>query len=273
MYESTKSESNNLQKLASAIGLLLPVIQVFFQFFPDETKDIFLFSNYFLLISIFATLFSYILILIIRNFPWFEIPLNPHANSKYQEHLARQNALIYSIDEIKAYLKQTPFVSRPFHLNPNNIFLLSTPLALLSFILFLYLGIAIEPDQANINAVLTQIISYVLLIATSTLTLAVYHIRESNRKKQTDKQKSTVKNVIKLAYENNAFEELPHISLVAQQPQQLGYDFLQNFVFRVNSSFYIISTDQEINQIRSVKKFESYQDLMNSFINNEGSEI
>jgi heme/copper-type cytochrome/quinol oxidase subunit 3 len=269
MYSSENTESSTLQTIASAVGLLLPLTQMLLQFFPDKTKDIFLFTDFFFFVSVFATIFSYTLILIVRGFPNFEIPVNIAQKSKYEEHLTRQNQLLFKPEEIKEYLRVTPYVRRPFHFNSNNIFIIFLPAALLSFTILLLTGF-IKAEDNNINILLKviQIISYILLIASSTLTLAIYHIKESNRKKYSEQKKATTKNAIRLAYEANAFSELPHISLVAQSQQLLGGELVYNFIFNVDSSFYILQTDWEVNQIKSIQRYNNFEDLVSSLTDN-----
>lgn len=271
MYKKSEESITQLQLFGSFLGFLLPILQLFLNLIPNEGAGAtFLIREQFLLISIFAALISYILILIARNNIWFRIALNRRAHKKYQEHLAHQDANVYTLDEIQQYLKTKPYIKTPFYITPENIFTVTLPITLLSFLLFFIIGLIYQPTSEGSPeklAVFIQAIAYILLVAFTTLTLAIYYIRDLNTKRWVQEEKSRVGNAIKLAYETNAFLELPHINLIAQSALQYGMRNQQLFLFQVGNRFYKIITDGNVNKIESIEAHDTYESMLQSLTN------
>lgn len=271
MYKKSEESITQLQLFGSFLGFLLPILQLFLNLIPNEGAGAtFLIREQFLLISIFAALISYILILIARNNVWFRIALNRRAHKKYQEHLAHQDANVYTLDEIQQYLKTKPYIKTPFYITPENIFTVTLPITLLSFLLFFIIGLIYQPTSEGSPeklAVFIQAIAYILLVAFTTLTLAIYYIRDLNTKRWVQEEKSRVGNAIKLAYETNAFLELPHINLIAQSALQYGMRNQQLFLFQVGNRFYKIITDGNVNKIESIEAHDTYESMLQSLTN------
>ena len=271
MYKKSTEGLSKFQLAGSFVGFLLPVLQFFFNFLPGTTNGIFLIGQHFFFVSIFAALVSFMLITIARNNIWFDIPISRKANKKYQEHLARTDNRVFELKDIQTYLKKNPYVKRPFSINPDNIFITLMPVAVTSFLAFFAIGLV---EQANPNPnrylVFAQAVFYVLVIAFTTLTLAIYYIRDVNDKKRTEKERVRVDSVVRLAYENNAFSELPHINLIAQIVQQQGFLQQHLFIFRVNDRFYKIVTDNDVDKIITVESYDKYEEMLHSLSSEEG---
>jgi hypothetical protein len=276
MYRKSDEGLTQFQLFGSFLGFLLPILQFFFNLVPATGGGtIFLIRDNFLFISIFAALFSYILIIIARSYIWFEVAINRRAHKKWQEHLARQDGRVFDLTEIQDYLKGKPFVKKPFYITPANVFTATLPITVISFLSFFALGLTqYAKDGVPANwAIFLQGIFYILLIAFTTLTLAIYYIRDLNAKRLIEDEKARVSNVIKLAYEANAFLELPHINLIAQWSLSQNVPGQYLFLFQVGSRFYKLITDAEINKIETVEPFDNYDSMINSLstTNQQGS--
>lgn len=267
MYRKSQEGLTQFQLFGSFVGFLLPILQFFLNLVPASGDGtIFLIKDNFLFISIFAALFSYILIIIARSYIWFEIALNRRAHKKWQEHLARQDSRVFNLKEIQDYLKDKPFAKKPFYITPANIFTVTLPVTVISFLSFFALGLAqyVKDGTPPNWAIFLQGISYILLIAFTTLTLAIYYIRDLNAKRLVEDEKARVSNVIKLAYESNAFLELPHINLIAQWSYRQNIPGQYLFLFQVGNRFYKLITDADINKIETVEAFDSYDNMVQS---------
>lgn len=271
MYKRSEEGLTQFQLFGSFLGFLLPILQLFLNLLPEnDAGAIFLIKEHFLFISIFAALISYILILIARNNVWFRIAFNRRAHKKYQEHLAHQDTSIFTLDEIQKYLKGKPYTKAPFYITPENIFTVTLPITILSFLSFLALGLIWQPANDTSPeklAIFLQAITYILLISFTTLTLAIYYIRDLNTKKWLEKEKGRVNNAVKLAYETNAFMELPHINLIAQSPLRQGLQGQHLFLFQVNNKFYKLITDGDVNKIETVEAHDTYESMVQSLSN------
>lgn len=264
MFNSTSgNDAGSFQFISSILGLLLPILQIFFQFIPENGNSIFLFDQYFLIVSVFAAIVSYMLILIVRTYPWFQIPLfwQLKKQEKYNLHIARLDSHLYEPEVIREYLKSNPYVERPFYFKNENIFLLLVPIVLISFTVFFYLGLSYSKPFDDVLPIFAQSIAYIVLIAFTTLTLGIYHIREANLKNHTNKEKRRVDDALLLAQKYNSFEELPQISLSAQWTSN-DSSSINSFVFKVNKRYYKITTDMHVNKILSSQGYDSYQDLI-----------
>ena len=208
------------------------------------------------------------LITVIRNFAWFEIPIDHNAHKKYQEYISRQDSRVYPLEQIQEFLRTTPRVDRPFYFTPNNIFIILLPIVLISFLVFFGVGLfGQNPKEVSKIFIYIQAISYVILISATTLTLAIYFIRDLNTKKNEEKERGLVKNVLQLAYENNVFNELPQISLIAQW-SKMELPFTHIFIFKVENRYYIITVDINVNKIVEANGYDTHADLINALRGN-----
>jgi hypothetical protein len=100
------------------------------------------------------------------------------------------------------------------------------------------------------------------MVALTVLTLAIYYVRDSNKRKFEEQEQKRVEDVKRLAYENNAFDEIPKISLIAQVPFHAVGQYLT--ILKVNSRFYKVTTDPNMQKILQVEGFDQLDALYNS---------
>lgn len=248
------SQSNNgaFQTFSTLLALLLPVLQVFFSFLPDGSNSIFLISEYLLVISIIAGILSYVLIIAFKNTAFFEFTFARKRKKEYKEFLVKTD--VRSNDEAdikKAYKKP---VERPFYITPHNVYFLLIPALVLLLLLFLSLGIIFEGTN-NQWIILIQAVVYILSVAITTLTLAVFYINESNRVKYDSKESNKYKRVIELLIENDSLPGAPNIRFVAQKSET--YDSLQTYILVNEKDIFEVTTDNNISSLRQVLPYNA----------------
>lgn len=257
MYRRNQLQPNPFETVSTFIGLALPVLQFFFSFLPEGTKKIFLFQDYFFIVSLITAVIAYLAIIAVKSRAWFALPLRPLKNKKYARYLHRTNPNVYSIEEIQDYLKeQKTEMKQPLALNPNT-----TPFISIAPILLLFAGffaIGLFADQSNKILVLAQIVIYITLVVITAIALAIQYIYEENKKKSEEKERSFTQDVLNLSYEARAFEELPDINCLAQ----FEIDFSRRGVlFKVGKNYYLITTDREARKLLTVDRYKSLEEV------------
>ena len=108
-----------------------------------------------------------------------------------------------------------------------------------------------------------QAISYIGIIALSALTLAIYYIKDENNKNYMLSERHRISKVVRLTEITNAFTEYPTVRLIAQY-EQGGFIKQYVFLFSVESAFYRVVTDYNVDKIMSIERFEQYNQLINA---------
>ena len=254
-------ENSQLQAIASLLGLLVPILQVLLNYLPNSAKNILIIRDYFFFISIIAAVFSYIMVLIFKNIGFFHFPLSAKRQDDYLTYLNRTNPNIFDNEEVKAYASKNKAVQPPVYLTQDNIsYIVFLPVLIVSYIALFIPGL-LHPNNPGLALVLLQSTGYILLVSMTTLILAIYYIKDQNIRKNQTKEANKYRDVIRLVHDSNAFEELPNIQLIAQFQSD---NFLQYLtILKVNTLFYRITTDFNVNKIISIEKFSSLEEMRN----------
>jgi len=249
---------NGFQTFSTFLALLLPVLQVFFNFLPASSQNVFVIKNILIPVSVIAGIFSYILIIAFKNINAFSIPFNIPKHRAYllfQDHI---NYLKNETDEVKReaqakLLFKTP-KRAPFYLTALNVYYALIPL--LMFFVFVFLAIGIfEPQSTNKWLILIQAISYIFTVALTSLTLAVFYINESNRKNWQKQNRNRYQKIIQLLFDSNSLPELPKIEFVAQN--DLDFTALNTYIRINDKTVYQVTTDTNGDVLKQVLKTAS----------------
>jgi hypothetical protein len=246
---SENSNGNTFQTFSTLLALLLPLVQFFFNFIPDQTQTIFLIKDQFLVVSVIAALFAYLLIIAFKNTIWFRFAFNRWKHKKYQNYTHLIDPNVYDEDEIKKAVKAKR-VDPPFYLEPTNAYYVLIPTVFVLMIIFLGLGLFFQ-NTTNTLLIYLQALTYILLVSLTSLTLAAFYINDTNRRKRENINKEKYSRVLQLLFDNHALEEYPNIEFLGQG--QLDFNSL-NTVIRVNGEkAYNIKTDTEANVLQFVE--------------------
>lgn len=254
------------QLLTTILALLLPILQFFFKFAIDEGDGLFLFKDYFIATSIIAATLSYVFIIAYNNMYYFEIPIVPKRHRKYRQFLNNTNSSYFDAEHIRDYVNKNGVVDRPFYFNNHNI---HTPISLMlafAFCLFLYLGLMYsDTENVSKSIIFAQIITYIISVALLTMALAVFYINQSNRNRYERAESRRFKKLLGIAFDNQAIDEFPNISFIAQEPLPSG-DYLT--LLKSNETYYKMVTDGDIRRIKLVERYNKLDDLYASLANN-----
>lgn len=214
------SSPNGFQAFSTILALLLPIIQFFFNYLPSQSQGIFLIQPYFLVVSIIAAVFAYLLIIAYKYTTWFQFSLNPKKNRAFKNYEKLIDPTIYTEDEIKKN-KKNHQVDQPFYINPSNIYYLLIPLVFLLVVCFLGIGFFFK-GSPNEGLVFVQAILYITLVALTSLTLGAFYINDSNRRRNESVNKEKYNRVLQLLFDSRALNEFPVIEFLGQGSLQIG---------------------------------------------------
>lgn len=257
MSSTSNQREGTFQLIGSTIGLLLPAVQVFIDRLPAEAKEIFLFRDYLLIVSVVTAIITYIAIIGIKNIPGFEIPIKKKKHARLMQYIHRTNPQIFNNEEVNKYQKENIQPPRPFYISPNTLPLAAIPLLVLSFAVFIVIGL-IGKDN-NIILLVTQAFSYFIFVAVAAIALAIHYITQRNFAKYEIKRKTFYKDLIALAYDERVFEEAPEVRFVTQStpsPYQI------QTIVKLGNMYYAITSNPEATQIFAVAKYKDRGDLL-----------
>ncbi len=234
-------KNNSFQNFSTVLALLLPVLQVFFKFLPEQSKSIFLIKDYFLIVSIVSAVFAYLLIIGFKNTVYFQFTFNRKRNRKYKKYLNKIDTSIYNDEEVRENTKKY-YSEPPYWINSGNIYYLLIPVLLILILLFLGIGLFFKNEPNNL-LIFTQMICYILLVALTSLTLAAFYINDSNNKKRETIKKEKYRRITQLLYETRALPEFPIIEFIGQG--QLTFDTLTTVIKVNNDKVYRVESDTD----------------------------
>lgn len=254
---ATRNDDNGInafQTFSTLLALLLPVLQFFFNFLPVSSQNIFVFGSILIPVSVIAGIFSYLLIIAYKNTTWFSVPFNGRKQKEYEDYQNQINYLRSEPDEKKRETQAKQLLknpkTEPFHLTPHNVYYLLIPLLLLFILTFLAIGV-FGASTSNQFLIFIQSIAYILSVALTSLTLAVFYINETNRKNDQKRNREKYQKIIQLLFDNNSLPEFPNIEFVAQN--SLDFTTLQTYI-RINSNYvYEVTTDNNGDILRQVR--------------------
>lgn len=266
-------EENGLQFFTTILAYSLPLLQFFFGQLTGDIQKLFLFKTYFVVVSVFTAIASYVMIIVLRSTPWFE--LAPFQYKKKKDIRAWQtytNSSVYTTDEIKKYeAKHTP-PSLLKVIKPDNVTAkVFLPLLVLSFIVFMALGLRygntegfVVNNALDVTKVLVQSVAYASFLVFAVLSFAHQYIRDSGRRKWQQQKSSKFEKAIQLARQRDAFKELKKISLISQKDVDLGNpNSIIAFLAKVDDKYCAVITDNEVDTIILVKEFDNPIDAEN----------
>lgn len=235
---------NAFQTFSTLLAVLLPVLQVFFNFLPSSAQNIFVFKDILVPVSVIAGIFSYLLIIAFRNTVWFSLAFNRKKHREYEAFQQQVNIHQAEPDELVRQYRLKELFKKPkkppLYLTPHNVSILLIPALLLFTLIFLAIGI-FGMDSHNNVLVLAQSISYILSVSLTSLTLAVFYINETNRQNSQRLSRDKYDKIIRLLFDNKSLPEFPKIEFVAQSDPD--FNALRTYI-RVNDKIvYEITTD------------------------------
>lgn len=241
---------NGFQTFSTILALLLPVVQFFFNFLPSQSQSIFLIQPYFLVVSIIAGIFAYLLIIAFKNTVWFSVALNRKKNREYKSYLRLIDRNVYTEDEIKANVKKH-YKEAPFSIMPANIYYVLIPVIFVLVLGFLAIGLFYH-GSTNPALIFIQAIFYIMLVTLTSLTLGAFYINDSNNRRREAVNKDKYRRVQQLLFENRALGEFPVIEFVGQGSLEMG---TLSTIIRVNGQkVYLIKTDPDAGILQTVEQ-------------------
>lgn len=247
--DSSKGSPNGFQALSTVLALLLPVIQFFFNFLPTQSKSIFLIQNYFLIVSIIAALFAYLLIIAYKNTIWFQYAPNRKKNRNFKSFQKLVNSAVYNEEEIKYNTKKYQ-KDAPYYITPANVYYVLIPFVFALMLIFLAMGLFFQGSSKPL-LIFTQSLIYIMLVALTSLTLGAFYINDSNRRRTESINKEKYRRVVQLLFDGHALKEFPIIEFVGQGSLSLGT--LTTIVRVDNGATYQVVTDFEAGVLQTVE--------------------
>ena len=265
-----KAHSDNLfNNLGSIIAYLAPFLQLFlFQILDTNTKLI-LFHENFLLISIVTAIISYLVISVLRSFPYTRINLTPWRNRAYNTFLDRTDPRMVHAEVAQAYIMQNKQPARPWYFENNNAHRFTIPASIAFFGFFLWIGLVNgEAEAVSQGWQLAQALLYLFFVVVVIFQIALHYVGHSVRKERLVMQQERFNKIVGLLIENNALHNLPIVRFVMQEESnEIGNRHLLT-VIEVDGSYYQIFSDVEANYLIRV----IYRKDLSAFAEGSGME-
>ncbi|MEO6761535.1 MAG: hypothetical protein ABI220_04145 [Candidatus Saccharimonadales bacterium] len=246
---------NVFKNLATLLSLLLPIAQVFTTLLPPTVKKIILFDDQLLLISIFAGVMAYLLIVAFKSTVWFQFTFQRSKKTAYDAQQLKFNLNVYDQKEINKIVKNNEVENQPYYINPQNIYYLLLPILVFCLLVFIFLGLFF-PDTNQSIIVFTQAIIYIFLVSLTSLTLGVFYINDANRNRRDNRQRKSWERLKVLLFTRQAVPELPIIDFVAELQINPGNQPKQRTIIRVdNSNYYAVDTDLDCTKLFEISVY------------------
>jgi hypothetical protein len=266
-YFYMKAEGDKTQIFTTILAYSLPILQFFFGQLTGTVQNLFLFKNYFFVVSIFTAITSYVMITILKARPWFEIiPFQFIKKRNARNWATYTNASVYANDDIISYQsKHKP--PKPLNsIRPDNVIqVVFLPCLLIGFVAFLVLGLQYGSKSSftiqnsyDVFKTVLQAIAYAMFIVFTVLSFAHQYIRDAGAKAFKEKNSSKFEKAILLARKRDSFKELKSISLISQKDAEPGDpNSYIAFSVAVENTFYVLVTDNDCEVIILAKEFEN----------------
>lgn len=264
------SERDNVFKnLATLLSLLLPIAQVFTTLLPPTVKEIILFDDQLLLISVFAGVMAYLLIVAFKSTVWFSFTFQRSQKAAYDAQQLKFNLNVYDEKEINKIVKNGEVQSQPYYITPLNIYYLLLPVLIFCLLVFIFLGLFFPGTHQSI-VIFVQAIIYILLVSLTSLTLGVFYINDINRNRRDNTQRKSWERLQALLFTRQAVPELPSIDFVAELQINTGNQTKQRTIIRVdNSNYYAVDTDLDCTKLFEISIYNPVDKTTKPF--NEGA--
>lgn len=266
------------QYLATILAYALPLLQFLFTLLNDTTQKIFLFKEYFVIVSVVTAAICYALINLVRENHYFEwTPFQGKLKREWDQWGLRTNQYqsIFTDDEIKKYITKNERPKNLFVFRANNITQrVLVPLTVINFIIFITIGIAsvstsaIEPKILFIFLSLLQLTSYMLILTSLVVAFALFYYTKRNQVNYDNDQSSLFERAIELARRDNSFGETQAVSLIAHREfSNNPMNKLYSFLITVGKKCYIVTTDMSVRKIILINEYPSIEAGYAEFLN------
>lgn len=247
----SENKDNAFKNLATVLSLLLPIAQVFTTLLPDEAKKIILFSDQLLVISLFAGVMAYLLIVAFKSTVWFEFTFQKKQKVAYDNQQLKINSNVYEEKDLLKLIKNEEIEPAPTYINPRNIYYLLILIIAISIILFVALGLFFNGKDVIFMTFLQAII-YIILVGLISLTLGVFYINDLNNSKREDIQNGSWDRLEALLYARRAIPGMPVMDFIAEFPAQVSNQQRIRTIIRVESDYYAVDTDLDIKKVYEI---------------------
>lgn len=242
---------NNLgTQLAASVSMLLPIIQFFYQWLPDNLSGVFLGKQIFFYVSIITLIISLLVIFWYKSNPFFNfVPFwKKEEQRKYLEYLKQVDPQINKSEDIK----NIPVVSPPFAFTSSWLASASIPIVFIFTVLFIWIGISNQSNtQASINLKVFQASLYSLSVIMATFSATHFYFIFENQKDWAWSNQTKIQRTIQLAIENNGLPEFPKVNYV-QSWDGSGFPAYFTVQVKVQKKIYNLVTDQRAEVLKGV---------------------
>jgi hypothetical protein len=261
-------DGNLLQNITTLLAYTLPLLQFFFVLLPAGIISFFAFHDYFLIVSIFTAIISYILILVVKSTPYFFwYPFQKKLRHESESWRIYTDRAVHTIQDIRKYQKdhKPPKLLKVIN-NDNIVIKLLVPILAIGFVIFctggamsLAFGEYFQQHQGwGLILQLVQAIAYSAFLVSAVLAFANQFLRESGIATFRRNNAEKYNKAITLVRNRNGFDELKSISLIRQfqrnDPSGSAYTI---FFLEVDKEFYLIVTDADVDMVYNIDKFNT----------------
>ena len=251
----TSEKNNAAQTIATALSVLLPILQVFTGLLPSNARTLILFNDQFLIVSVFAAIISYILIVAFKNTVWFKFTFQFRKHNKYVRQMIATAPGVMSEVEMREFIKNDKFVTEPQYITPLNVYNVLIPTTIASLLIFVFLGLFF-PGTPQDAIIFIQATIYIFLVSIISLTLGVFYINEINKNKRENNDKISWEMIKNLLFARQALPELPTISFVASFNVSNSADGRIRTIIKVNEdSYYAVDCDLDNRKMFEINRF------------------
>lgn len=259
-------EGGTLQNITTLLAYALPLLQFFFALLPASIVNFFTFNDYFMVVSIFTAVLSYILILVFRATPYFSwLPFQKKRKQSNEKWRIYTDRAVHTIQDIRKYQKENDPPKPLKVINSDNIVIkLLVPLIASSFLVFCAVGAAFLVASAHIKSQqniyvllqLLQALAYSTFLVSSVLAFANQFLRETGLARYRKNNSEKFKKAIEIVRERNGFNELKSIRLIRQFQKTDPNDIIYSIFFLgVDKEFYVIVADVDIDMVYTINRF------------------
>jgi hypothetical protein len=265
-------KDNVFKNLATVLSLLLPIAQVFTTLLPPTARDIILFSNQLLLISVLAGVVAYLLIVAFKSTVWFSFTFQRSQKAAYDAQQLKINFNVYDEKEVSKIIKNGEVEAQPYYITPINIYYLLLPTLIFCLLVFLFLGLFFSGTKQSI-IIFIQAVVYISLVSLTSLTLGVFYINDVNRNRRDNRQRKSWERLKALLFTRQAIPGLPIIDFVAELPINTGNQAKQRTIIRVdNNNYYAVDTDLDCMKLLEISIYNPVDKTTQPFNGSQPSE-
>jgi len=249
-FQAKEESSNEFTKaLAGSVALAIPLIQFFYQLFPNSVNDIFLDKRVFFGGSLLTLILSIIVILWFKDRPYFSFRL-PFQGKRIKEY----NTYLSKFGKVKRLERVNP----PVTIDQMNLVSWSVPTMFVLGLIFIFLGL-IDRNNIQFFLIMLQATVYSAIVLLVTFVATIIYASQNSIQNYKQNRIRRSARAIGLAIENNAIPELQPVKFV--EDSEIGNYPSQYYsvVVSVEGKKYSIVTDTEAEILHSVKEYVAPQ--------------